>query len=277
MYNCPVCGKEAKTIRGLRKHMSGGRAYGGHDLNEHNIDIMLAGTSARTEVSTIEDTGFELPPPSEHSNFFGEDNEKYGEGPFVELILRRLMKFKSLPKFQFERRIDAFITMFLPQILSAHFGGETELVCPEFPVKKEDSNQSTNADYLLYQKPEGADSGRWILAELKTDEGSVGDGQLSVYRNALKTGMKTLIESIADIRNASAKREKYDRLIKLLSPYPSDCPLEVVYLMIVNGGTEYLSREYPEFTFIGTDELMKFESEKFPHEWDLFRSIVLKR
>ncbi len=58
-----------------------------------------------------------------------------------------LVANKRLPKYQFERRVDIFVSVFLADVLTALFGGTYQLVVPELPLKKDDNHQSTNVDY----------------------------------------------------------------------------------------------------------------------------------
>jgi hypothetical protein len=45
-----------------------------------------------------------------------------------------LVANKRLPKYQFERRVDIFVNVFLADVLTALFGGTYQLVVPEFPL-----------------------------------------------------------------------------------------------------------------------------------------------
>lgn len=44
--NCPMCGKAAKTERGLRKHLTGTRPYGGHEFDEARATAVASAATA---------------------------------------------------------------------------------------------------------------------------------------------------------------------------------------------------------------------------------------
>ncbi len=69
---------------------------------------------------------------------------------FLEQLLKLLSENRSFPKYQHERRIDLFLNFFLREILDAVFGSPIIFVIPEFPLKKESSAHSSNADYFAY-------------------------------------------------------------------------------------------------------------------------------
>jgi hypothetical protein len=67
---------------------------------------------------------------------------------FLENLFKLLTTNKEFPNYQAERRIDIFINYFLAEMLTNYMGKKVEFVCPEFPLKKADNNQSTKLDYL---------------------------------------------------------------------------------------------------------------------------------
>ncbi len=162
------------------------------------------------------------------------------EGPaskFLHDILDKLVEFKALPKYQFERRVDIFLVPFLPRILekTLKVEGPIELVVPEFPLKRDDDYMSRNADYLLYDGTQGKE--RWILFELKTDSEYENPKQIARYREAKKSCMPKLIEDVRCIRRSKSDHDrrtcqKYDKLLELLDKYKDhyDHPIHIVYL-----------------------------------------------
>lgn len=278
MFTCPKCGKPAKTERGLRKHLSGTYAYGGHNMSDSEISRVISSLLN----DTLETPKFLSSPkapaksslrfPSEYSANEASTPESVN---FLEQMLETLMYNKSLPKFQFERRIDAVISQFLPQILSQYYGGSVVHVVPEFPIKKDGNNLSRNADYLLFKRGGIPSDESWIMAELKTDDNSISYQQLSLYQTAMKKGMNAMISDIENIRNASAMKSKYDELLKRLDKYPPDRPLKVVYVMIIDNDAEQYRAQYPRIDFLGRGELKLFTPDKFADEWKMFREIVL--
>lgn len=278
MFTCPKCGKPAKTERGLRKHLSGTYAYGGHNMSDSEISRVISTVLNDTLATPEIVSASRVAPKSKHmiaSIHSGEEAATPESDNFLEQMLKTLMHNKSLPKFQFERRIDAVISQFLPQILSQYYGGSVVHVVPEFPIKKDGNNQSKNADYLLFNRGESPSDGSWIIAELKTDDNSINYDQLSLYQNAMEKGMNAMIKDIEDIRNASAMKSKYDELLNRLDKFPPDLPLKIVYVMIIESDTEHYRAQYPGFDFLGWEELKQFTPDKFADEWKMFREIVL--
>ncbi len=279
MYICPICGKEAKTEHGLRTHMRGTIAYGGHELDEHEIAMKLLQSQSlqkRTKIVSVQD-------PSSIDRFrsstdFSIDIEevKNESGSFFEHLLISLMKNKEIPKYQFERRIDTIIEQFLPDIISQRYGGRVEFVVPEFPIKKDYNNQSNNADFLFYQNNSN-NEGFWIMAELKTDDASIRIDQLELYRRALAKGMKAMVDEVTTIRNAaSGNMHKYDVLLSRLAPYAADSPLKIVYILLTRSDASHYRKQYPEFDFIGVEELKQFVPKNFEQEWMIFRRVVIE-
>jgi hypothetical protein len=128
------------------------------------------------------------------------------------------------------------LLLYIERILDAvepRAGSGYKLVAPEFPFKKQGSNQSTNADYLLLHRS----SRTLLLVELKTDRSSLSMSQINTYARykSLPEPSRRLREDLQAIREASAKRVKYDRLlgrIEELSPEFDNCrELQVRYLV----------------------------------------------
>lgn len=258
--------------------MSGKRAYGGHEMNENEISLRLAGSknTGNGESSSKGLSGIKSDTSISHKvSFESERSPQPGNNVFLEQMLRSLMENKTLPKFQFERRIDAVISLFIPGILSQRYGGNVRHVVPEFPIKKEVNNQSRNADYLLFQSGGIPESGSWIMAELKTDDNSVETEQLELYKSALVRGMEQMLNDIMLIRNATKMAAKYDALLKRLDGLPAELPLKIVYFLLTDNDVSYLQKEYPEIDFIDKKELMDYVPDTFAKEWKMFKDIVL--
>src|SRR4051812_24060759 len=66
-------------------------------------------------------------------------------------VIDQLSRDRVLPKYAFERRFDAFISPFLPELLANELGGTFHFIASEFPLKKPDGAQSVNVDALLFQ------------------------------------------------------------------------------------------------------------------------------
>lgn len=131
----------------------------------------------------------------------------------VTEMVDRLCQNKQLPKYQFERCSDVFISMFLGDWLKDKVK-EDELVyvANEFPLKKDKNCGSTNVDLLYVGKS------CLYFVELKTDSSSFSQGQISSYLNHInkKTSSSDYIDPINAISEGSDKNEKYQHLISRL-------------------------------------------------------------
>lgn len=146
-------------------------------------------------------------------------------------MIDRLIANKSYPKYQFERASEVFFAPFIEEWLGDQLSCDMSLVAMEFPLKKEQNNQSTNADYLLY-----SDEPRWWLVEMKTDLNSLRSTQVCAYRAALNSGKSfdQFVDEVATkIRGNSRKKAKYDSLLASLQSVDGrdfDAPLGVAFI-----------------------------------------------
>jgi hypothetical protein len=111
---------------------------------------------------------------------------------FLENLMKEIVDEGMLiPKFQVERCISPILSLFLENILETKFPeNQYELIMPEFPIRKgmlngENDNQSTNIDYLLFNKTEN----KFTFLELKTDSKSYKYEQLKIYFQLQKNVM----------------------------------------------------------------------------------------
>jgi len=138
--------------------------------------------------------------------------------PFFDLLAEN----KRFPSYQAERRIDIFINFYIKSILEDFIGKEIAFVAPEFPLKKEQGNQSTNVDYLCVQTE--SENKKILFVELKTDSDSFDIDQLQTYVNYKNSKTwKDCIEDIGIIATSKGmkynNRKKYFHLIKTLEKY----------------------------------------------------------
>jgi hypothetical protein len=138
---------------------------------------------------------------------------------FLKEILSLLAENKNFPAYQAERRIDIFLNIFLEDILKLHDkDAEYKFIAPEFPLKIDESYQSTNADYLcLKEKMDG--SKEILLIELKTDSKSFNKGQLDIYLKFEHWSdcLEGLLEIIKHGKMSFDDRLKYYHLVKTLN------------------------------------------------------------
>jgi hypothetical protein len=106
-----------------------------------------------------------------------------------------------------ERRADIFFAVYLKRILEAELDIDVVNIIPEFPLKKESSNQSVKADYACFTSTK-----KVVLVELKTDNDSLTQEQLDDYRRALAAGWEKVIDGVNAIQEISTERKKYKAL-----------------------------------------------------------------
>lgn len=137
----------------------------------------------------------------------------------IENIFESLEKWRNFPKYQLERRLDIFISLYLPEILKkgidelqyAKIDEIKKNMYPEFPLKKTKDRSSDNADYAVFIEK------TIYLIELKTDTNSINDKQIKYYNNTLNNKtVEDIFEDIIEIENKSDKYEKYDFLLNEL-------------------------------------------------------------
>ncbi len=79
-------------------------------------------------------------------------NEKT-EMDFVTELMKHIMEGVNIPKVQIERVVGPILGMFIKEVLpNINDSGDEVSVYPEFPFKKANNNQSTNIDWLMYNK-----------------------------------------------------------------------------------------------------------------------------
>ena len=119
--------------------------------------------------------------------------------------MQTIIDGKDTPKAQVERYISPILEIFVAKAIGKIVGKEIELVSAEFPIKKGDSYQSTNIDFLL------ASNDEIVFLELKTDSTSGNASQMSIYEEL--TGCDRIGEKLVcdfnDIMNHSSKKVKY--------------------------------------------------------------------
>lgn len=198
------------------------------------------------------------------------DNGPYKQ--FLVDVFKELGENGALPKYQLERRLDVFISLFLPELLLQLFGWNVEPIAPEFPLKRPYDNQSMNVDQVLYRHALRQEDERWIFFELKTDRSSFRDIQAAAYDEAIERGMPALLADLVPIQAATRHPLKYKNLVEKLSKFPADRPIELVYLTpdVTRPVALVSSAHWIAFT-----SLRNLELKRHSEAWLLFRSIVL--
>ncbi len=272
---CPECGKpNIKTQAGLRKHLMGGVASGGHDLPLEQAtrlaSAVLAGAVATPTApkASVDEILHVLTSVSETS-----------AADFLRLLLATLVSDKRLPKYQFERRIDCFLAPFLPRAVETIVGGVAQLVVPEFPLKKPGSNQSTNADHLLLVRDRPGKPDTWVLVELKTDSGSYSSLQADIYQEAVDDGWARLRADLGVIRNASTHKAAYTHLISRVDAAAGSLPPQTVEVLYVSPNTKpphgFHSVHFASHQGCASHHLMDMPMDVHQEVWSTLKTFVL--
>ena len=190
----------------------------------------------------------------------------------LESVLCLLDRWRHLPAYQLERRVDVLFALFLPEVLEKHFGTSNVCLIPEFPIKKsllrtDTTAQSINVDFLgIARESDGKE--RAYLVELKTDMASRREDQAEDLGRAVNAGLKELVEGVIEIaRNAAHRhKKKYGHLLYLLSELDLvECqgdPLDVGGYEVVDRKEDWPCLELvyvqpkapPKMTMIGFDD-----------------------
>lgn len=141
--------------------------------------------------------------------------------------LETLDRWRHLPDYQLERRVDIFFGLLLPDILKAKFKlrNNRMTVIPEFPLHKglivnaddEDGedNLSVKVDFAVFHPD--SEERRVFLVELKTDNQSIHKKQLKRMKKAKDAGAETLLMGvICCARHGKSIARKYAHLMRRL-------------------------------------------------------------
>lgn len=214
------------------------------------------------------------------------------EMKFIEALMEEIVvKGRKTPKVQVERYISPILSMFLEELLNAKYGKEYKLIMPEFPIRKgtvnrdseDNSNQSTNIDYLLYNKTDDM----FTFVELKTDASSYKPSQLEIYQNLDElcksylgdngnTFGKLLHDDLVKIKEATTYKHKYKYLLSEWDEkYNAVNKMEIIYL--VPKATKLKDKEdtkqsenkiyIPQNNILYFEDLAENISHEFKEEW----------
>lgn len=141
---------------------------------------------------------------------------------FLHHLMAHLLEGSQIPKVQVERSIGPILGFFLAEVLTAtlkddqELSGRYRMLCPEFPLVKENNLQSTNIDSLLYNEDRQA----LIFLELKTAVSSFSPEQAAIYQihkeKIRKHSAAYLIHDLEQIKKSSSESHKYAAVQRLL-------------------------------------------------------------
>lgn len=133
-------------------------------------------------------------------------------------IFNQLTRWRSLPNYQMERRIDIFFSIYLHDLLEFMEGSKVNpIIIPEFPIKRgivregDKTNKSIKIDYVAFD-----DIGTVYYIELKTDIKSRSLIQDQYLEECRKKGFNTILDGLKDIFVATKSKNKYYCLFELL-------------------------------------------------------------
>lgn len=153
----------------------------------------------------------------------------------------------KIPKAQVERYLSPILGIFLEEILNKKFHKEYQMIVPEFPIRdgmihENGTNQSTNIDYLMFNKTDN----KFVFIELKTDSKSFKLSQLDIYQeleNLCKMSNeifgKLLYEALKKIQKNSIAKPKYQYILNMLENIPSFetiNDMEIIYIVPAKTG-----------------------------------------
>jgi hypothetical protein len=130
-------------------------------------------------------------------------------------VFGNLSKWKQLPNYQLERRIDIFISIYLKELIKDSIGESIEeLLIPEFPINKKlfdtnlQKNESYKVDYLTYSK----NSNTVYFVELKANMNSRRTKQDQYLEKCLNLSFNEVIEGLKEIFIVTESWQKYFNL-----------------------------------------------------------------
>lgn len=141
----------------------------------------------------------------------------------LEALFAILDRWRNLPAYRLEPRVDPFFAMFLREVIVDHTGVALhEIVVPELPLRRgtifgegvSAPNKSVKVDFVLFAE----DRTRLFLVELKTDVASRRTEQDRYLELAKTCGARAILQGLLQILEHTnpCYRPKYMALMKLL-------------------------------------------------------------
>ena len=137
----------------------------------------------------------------------------------LDTLFDRMDAWRHFPNYQFERRVDIFFALYLPEVLEAKLGFPMRPeLAPEFPVRigtiypKIPIDKSYKIDYVALS----ALSDKTVFVELKTEGISLRPAQDKYLRAAQRMGLPRLLEGLLEIFRATKSKLKYFCLLEHL-------------------------------------------------------------
>jgi hypothetical protein len=203
---------------------------------------------------------------------------------FIESLMNHIMEATMIPKAQVERAVGPILSMFLPEVLTGTFQGDPDLsgeiviICPEFPLKKTHNRQSTNIDWLMFNK----NRKMLLFVELKTSDTSVNENQNAIYQEHIRQikaiGGGFLLRDVEVLRDASKESGKYQYLLeKRIAPYRDQIAIShaarLIYL--VPKSAQHRVQGYAD-RVLSFSDLAETISSPFALEWEVIHRELLR-
>ena len=197
---------------------------------------------------------------------------------FVEKLMQTIIKGKNIPKVQVERMVSPIIEIFLEDILTTYYQGnsgmddEYKLITPEFPLKKGGNYQSTNIDYLLFNEKHNF----LVILEFKTDLSSFSNSQYKTYIDIQAKISQLgnaifLFDDLNDIAKASSKKSKYQTLINSCNQkyFKNIQEIKIIYLVPKGMKSKIQQQNVDVITFHDLPKTLS--NHLFVMEWNVIR------
>lgn len=155
--------------------------------------------------------------------------------PGLDVVFAHLAKWRPLPGYSVERRIDLLLSPYLPRFLSSQMANApVTLFSAEFPIPKRlvggdrTDRRHVSADFLCLRRGVAP---AWLLVELKTDAGSRREVQDRAYEalSRLRRPMSELLDAILAAKKGTQHAAAYARLVRNVRREKVD-PIELCYV-----------------------------------------------
>jgi hypothetical protein len=194
-----------------------------------------------------------------------------------------IMEGTKIPKVQVERAVSPILALFIADVLTAYFKDNNPndylLVSQEFPLKKDNNNQSKNIDYLLVNSAKN----QLVFVELKTDSRAnyrQAENYIKVKESIKQKSAKVLSQNLHKIRASSKKKRKYDYAVDKFNSqivYPE----RIRDLLIVYIVPKVLKGKYREFSD-KIDHVLSFLDlpdkidNPYSEEWEIIKNSLIR-
>ncbi len=160
----------------------------------------------------------------------------------VEQVIANLRRWRALPGYSVERRLDLLLTPYLPSFLSKEMGGEVALVAAEFPIAKtlfpqvldgaDPKRRHISVDFLCVRRGKEP---AWILVEVKTDSASRRSVQDAAYAEVCAScTMEQVLAAMSATKGGTPRSREYEAVASLvrraIRPVESVEKLELCYV-----------------------------------------------